>query len=111
MFVFEKNQNPRAVLGSVIIMHLSYRLFRVQVFKCLVVNRWLLGVNVQKHLTSHSSCWEQLWPWRVSLVCWTETAPGLALVALGVGCVNLLLQHLSGDIWGEGWFHVKLHVG
>lgn len=53
MFVFEKN---RAVLGSVIITHLSYRLFRVHIFKCLVVNRWLVGVNVQKHSTSHSSC-------------------------------------------------------
>lgn len=40
-----------------------------------------------------------------------EIPRGLALVALGVGCVHLLLQHLSGDIWGEGWFDVKLHVG
>lgn len=53
--------NNMVVLGSVIIIHLLYRLFGVHIFKGLVVNRWLLGLNVQKHLTSPSSCWEQLW--------------------------------------------------
>lgn len=80
MFVFEKS---RAVLGSVIVMHLSYRLFEVHVFKCLVVNRWLLGVDVQKTLTSHSSCWEQLWSWRV-----TPAVLGRRITRAGCCCLG-----------------------
>lgn len=90
----------RAVLGSVIML-LPYRLFRVHIFKCPVVKRWFLGVSVQKHLTSHSSCWQQLWSWRVTLAVLAGGSPGLSLAALGVGYVNLLLQHLSGDILGR----------